>query len=159
MGDKKKLKSRILFLWIFFISLISAWTAFAQEPADLIVAREKGALDRWKTGDTFGFIDIAADDITYFDPALEKRCDGIKMFRDYLASFNGTFSFPSYELLNPNVQLYGDVGILTFNFVGTSNSGKKDSWNTTEVYHRISGEWKLASSHWSHTKPKIQTGQ
>ena len=159
MSEKKESKTRILLLGIFFIGLFPIWAAFAQEPADLIIAREKEALDRWKTGDTFGFIDIASDDITYFDPSLEKRCDGIKMFRDHLASFNGTFSFPSYELLNPNVQLYGDVGILTFNFVGTLNSGKKDSWNTTEVYRLIDGEWKLVSSHWSQPKPKIQTGQ
>jgi hypothetical protein len=138
----------------FFISLFAIATVQAQKPEDLIVAKERAALDRWKTGDTFGFIDIAADEITYFDPGLEKRCDGIKAFRDHLALFKDTFSFPGYELLNPHVQLYGNTGVLTFNFVGTSNEGAKDRWNTTEVYRLIKGEWKLVSSHWSHTKPK-----
>jgi ketosteroid isomerase-like protein len=139
------------------LAVIIAWlvpmNAQAQKPEDSIVAKERAALDRWKTGDTFGFVDIAADEITYFDPAIEKRCDGIQAFREYMASFRGTFSFPGYDLLNPKVQLYGDIGVLTFNFVGHSKDGKADRWNSTEVYRLIKGEWRLASSHWSHTKP------
>jgi ketosteroid isomerase-like protein len=147
----------IFFLTVSFFCMLPALTVQAQKPDDLIIAKERAALDRWKTGDTFGFIDIAADDITYFDPGLEERCGGIKAFRNHLASFKGTFSFPGYELLNPNVQLYGDMGVLTFNFVGTSKDGKRDRWNTTEVYRLVNGDWKLVSSHWSHTKPKIQS--
>lgn len=126
----------------------------AQTPEELIISKEKAALDRWKTGDTFGFIEIAADDITYFDPGLEKRVTEIKEFKEHLSSFNGTFSFPGYDLLNPQVQLYGDTGILTFNFVGYSDEGKKDYWNATEVYHLFDGDWKIVGSHWSHTKPE-----
>lgn len=140
-----------LFLIVCFFPLI---TAEAQNPEEVIINKEKQALDRWKTGDTFGFIEIAAEEITYFDPSLEKRITGITEFRDYLSSFNGTFSFPRYELLNPQVQLYGDTGILTFNFVGYSEDDSTDKWNTTEVYHLREGEWKLVSSHWSHTKPQ-----
>ena len=101
-----------------------------------------------------GFIDIAADEITYFDPGLETRCTGIQAFRDHLAPAKGTFSFPRYELLDPTVQLHGDIGILTFNFAGILTDGSKDLWNTTEVYRLIKGDWKLVSSHWSRTKPK-----
>jgi len=129
-------------------------TIKAQNPEDLIITKEQETLNRWKTGDTFGFIEIAADEITYFDPSLEKRITGIDEFRDYISSFNGTFSFPSYELLHPQVQLFGDTGILTFNFIGYAEDGKKNKWNTTEVYHLIQGDWKLVSSHWSHTKPQ-----
>jgi len=125
----------------------------AKSPEERIIQKEKDALDRWKKGDTFGFADIAADDITYFDPGLAIRITGIEEFRNHLSSFNGTFSFPRYELLNPVVQLYGDTGILTFNFRGYSEKGETDDWNTTEVYRLIQGEWKLVSSHWSHTKP------
>jgi ketosteroid isomerase-like protein len=135
------------------IACLVPMSAQAQKPEDLIIAKERAALDRWRAGDTFGFVDIASDEITYFDPQIEKRCDGIQAFRDYMASFRGTFSFPSYDLLNPKVQMYGDTGILTFNFVGHSKEGKADRWNTTEVYRLIKGEWKLASSHGSRTKP------
>ena len=143
----------VLFILFAIVSVSPLTVTKAETPEELIISKEKAALDRWKTGDTFGFIEIAADDITYFDPGLEKRVTGIKEFSDHLSSFNGTFSFPDYDLLNPQVQLYGNTGILTFNFVGYSKDGKKDNWNTTEVYHLINSDWKLASSHWSHTKP------
>ena len=123
-------------------------------PREIIIAKEKAILDRWITGDTFGFIEAAAEEITYFDPGLEKRCTGKKEFHDWVAAFNGTFSFPDYKLLDPQVQLHGDIGILTFNFIGFMKDGSKENWNTTEVYKLSEGDWKLISSHWSPTKPK-----
>jgi ketosteroid isomerase-like protein len=123
-------------------------------PQEIIIAKEKAILDRWITGDTFGFIEAAAEEITYFDPGLEKRCTGKKDFHDWIAAFNGTFSFPGYELHDPQVQMHGDVGILTFNFIGFMKDGSKEYFNTTEVYKLIEGDWKLISSHWSQTKPK-----
>lgn len=146
------LRKCALLLLISIVCYLPAATVKAQTAEEAIIKKEKGALDRWKTGDTFGFVDIAADDITYFDPSVKKRITGIKEFRDYLSSFKGTFSFPRYELLNQKVQMHGDTGILTFNFVGYSNEDKEDNWNATEVYHLMDGEWKLVSSHWSHTK-------
>lgn len=140
----------IILLSVLFMTVIPV---IAQNPEDLILNQERKALDRWKLGDTFGFIEIAADDITYFDPTLEERITGIEQFRKFLASFNGTFSFPRYELLNPRVQLYATTGVLTFNFRGYSDEGKENNWNATEVYHIVDGIWKLASSHWSKTKP------
>ena len=151
MRNKSVLLSIVLVVFVFPLH--------AQKSADLIVAKERAALDRWKTGDTFGFVDIAANDITYFDPGRDKRCDGIEEFRSHLASFKGTFSFPSYELLNPKVQLYGDVGVLTFNFVSLLKEGKGEGWNATEVYRLTDGEWKLASSHWSRTQPEKSPGK
>jgi hypothetical protein len=123
-------------------------------PQEIIIAKEKAILDRWITGDTFGFIEAAAEEITYFDPGLEKRCTGKKDFHDWIAAFNGTFSFPDYELQYPHVQMHGDVGIFTFNFIGFMKDGSKEYFNTTEVYKLIEGDWKLISSHWSQTKPK-----
>ena len=124
------------------------------KPQERIIAKEKAILDRWITGDTFGFIEAAAEEITYFDPGLEKRCTGKKDFHDWIAAFNGTFSFPDYELLDPQVQMHGEIGILTFNFIGFMKEGSKEYFNTTEVYKLSEGDWKLISSHWSQTKPK-----
>jgi hypothetical protein len=146
-----KIKIGLLQIIFCFIPLI---LVNAQTPEEKIIEKERSVLDRWKQGDTFGFIEVAADDITYFDPSLEKRIDGKKEFSDFLGSFNGTFSFPRYELLNPKVQLFSDIGILTFNFVGYSTDGKTDRWNSTEVYKFVENDWKIISSHWSRTKPQ-----
>ncbi|MFO7448290.1 MAG: nuclear transport factor 2 family protein [Ignavibacteriaceae bacterium] len=138
------------------LSKYSARDSIKMSPHELIIAKEKYALDRWKTGDTFGFVEIAAEEITYFDPGHEKRFTGKKEFSDWMSSINGTFSFPGYKLLNPQVQMHGNTGVLTFNYEGTGNDGSHDYWNTTEVYVLIDGDWKLISSHWSHTTPKLQ---
>lgn len=150
--DNKRIEKLSIFL-IIMMSVLSSAAVIAQNPEELIINKERQALDRWKKGDTFGFVEIAADDITYFDPSLEERITGLENFRNYLSSFNGTFSFPGYDLLNPKVQLLGDTGILTFNYAGHTSTDKKNLWNATEVYHLDNGEWKLISSHWSHTKP------
>ena len=123
-------------------------------PKEIIITKEKTILNRWKTGDTFGFIEAAAEEITYFDPGLEKRCTGKKEFHNWIAAFNGKFSLPNYEFIDPQVQMHSDVGILTFNFMGFMQDGSKEYFNTTEVYRLIDEDWKLISSHWSQTKPK-----
>jgi hypothetical protein len=149
-----KLYSLILSALFMGILMSSINFVNAQTIEEQIINIEKAALDRWKTGDTFGFVEIAADDITYFDPVVEKRVTGIEEFTNHYSSFRYSFNFPGYELLNPQVQLYGDTGILTFNFVGTNNDGSKSNWNATEVYHLFGTEWKLVCSHWSQTTPK-----
>ena len=107
---------------------------------EIIIAKEKAILDRWITGDTFGFIEAAAEEITYFDPGLEKHCTCKKEFHDWIAAFNGSFSFPKYEFIDPQVQMHGDVGVLTFNFIGFMHDGSKEYFNTTEVYTQIDGD-------------------
>jgi ketosteroid isomerase-like protein len=57
-------------------------------------------------------------------------------------------------MIDPKVQRHGDVALLTFNLV---NYGKLPDapervlarWNSTEVYSRIGGTWKIIHSHWS----------
>src|SRR5215813_8519984 len=44
-------------------------TTDAQTSADQILMLERSALDRWGNGDPGGFLELYADDITYFDPA------------------------------------------------------------------------------------------
>jgi hypothetical protein len=148
----QKTKCVTFILSAFIMGIFMSTITKAQSTEEQIISKEKAALDRWKTGDTFGFVEIAADDITYFDPVLQTRVTGIKEFTNHYASFRYSFSFPDYELLNPQVQLYGETGILTFNFVGTNNDGSKSQWNATEVYHLFDNDWKLVSSHWSPTK-------
>jgi len=36
--------------------------------AEMIVAMERAALERWGRGDPDGFLDISAPDVSYFDP-------------------------------------------------------------------------------------------
>jgi len=126
-------------------------------PEEIIIEKEKAALTKWCKGDTSGFIEIRSEEITYFDPYLENRLDGSDAFKKYMKSINGTFSIFRFELLNPIVQIYGNIGVLTFNFVSYSKDDIITSkWNGTEVYRKFEDDWKIIHSHWSRTNTEAK---
>lgn len=128
-----------------------------------IIALERGALDRWGKGDPDGFLELMAEDESYFDPMIEKRIDGREALRQYLAPFAGKIRIERVELIDPHVRRHGDLAVLTFNLADYGaqfDGGPKaiSRWNSTEVYQRIGGKWKIVHSHWSFTKPELKTG-
>ena len=127
---------------------------------DAIIALEKGALDRWGRGDPAGYFEIMAADETYFDPTTEKRIDGEQALREHIAPFTGKIKIDRVEMIDPKVQRVGDVAVLTFNLADHGASigdGPKSNarWNSTEVYRRVGGRWKIVHSHWSYVTPAI----
>ena len=123
-----------------------------KDPVPIIIGLERAALDRWGRGDPSGFLEISAPDVVYFDPFLERRLDGLESLTHYYDSMRGRVRVDHYELLHPQVQLCGDIAVLTFNFV--SYSGKEGThWNCTEVYRRLDTGWKIIQTHWSITRP------
>ena len=126
-----------------------------------IIALERSALDVWSKGDPSGFYAIMADSETYFDPLTEKRVDGLDALKVHFAPFALKFSIERYEILNPQVEVSGDLALLTFNLVNhgarMGDGPKGESrWNSTEVFRRIEGKWKVIHSHWSYTKPELK---
>ena len=93
------------------------------DPTAEIIAMEKAMLDRWGTGDTDSFLELAAPEITYFDPSLSKRLDGREAFDKFLAPLKGTFRVPKYEMIDPRVQVYGQAAVLSYNMVDYDEAG------------------------------------
>ena len=116
-----------------------------------IIALESAALERWGNGDPSGFLDICAPDVVYFDPYQEKRIDGLEALTHYYQSIWGMVDFERFELLNPLVQVGGNMAVLTFNFVSYAGDGKS-RWNCTEVYRRDENRWKIIQTPWSYTR-------
>lgn len=129
-----------------------------------IVTIERSALDRWIAFDPEGYLDLYALDVTYFDPSLESRIDGLEAMRRYygpVKDLKGTIREPRYEMISPKVQAHGEIAILTFELINYGKRGDKPEtvlarWNSTEVYKEINGQWKITHSHWSYIKPQIQ---
>lgn len=126
-----------------------------------IIELERAALDRWRQGDPGGFLEITADDYTYFDPSLNKRLDGRDSIAAVYERIRGQVSFPRYEIIEPRVQVAGDVAVLTFNFksFGSDSTGTEiltSHWHTTEVFRRNEAYWELISTHWSYTADWLQ---
>jgi len=122
-----------------------------QEITEALIALESAALRRWGNGDPSGFLEICAPDVVYFDPYLEKRIDGIEALTRYYKTIWGQVRFDRFELINPCVQISGDLAVLTFNYA--SYTGEASSrWNCTEVYRRNDDGWKIIQTHWSYTR-------
>ena len=125
-----------------------------------IIDVERAALDRWGKGDPGGYLEILAPEVTYYDPFTNVRIDGLSAFREYVAPITGKIHIERYDMINPQVQQYGNIAILTFNLVDVAREPDSDKtvtlrWNSTEVYHRVDGSWKIVHSHWSYTKPEM----
>jgi ketosteroid isomerase-like protein len=115
-----------------------------------IIALERKALDRWGRGDPSGFLEICAPDVVYFDPFQPRRLDGLNELKRYYESIRGQVHIDRYELIDPKVQLAGEVAVLTFNYISCSGE-KENRWNCTEVYRQTNGDWRIIQTHWSYT--------
>ena len=119
-----------------------------------ILAQERRALDQWSKGNTLGYLDVDAEDVTYFDDiGAHSRLDGIDAMRAYATSLKGKIPPHRYEIVDPRVQLYGDIGVLTLRYhtYGT-DSLPLSRWKATSVYHRVNDEWRIVHAHWSLVK-------
>jgi ketosteroid isomerase-like protein len=129
--------------------------SLASEQADVastILALERAALDRSDRGDTGGFIELSAPDVTYIDPMLDQPIHGLPALTAY---YHG---FPPYEpihgkMTNAKVQVYGEVAVLTFNYASRTAS-HVTHWNATEVYVHGANGWRILHTHWSYIKPQ-----
>lgn len=48
---------------------------------------EQAASERWGEGDPDAYLDITADDVSYFDPFLNQRIDGIESLKKWYGAF------------------------------------------------------------------------
>jgi ketosteroid isomerase-like protein len=129
-----------------------------------VIALERSALDRWITADPDGYLSLFASGVTYFDPTTEQRIDGKAAVEARVAPLRNAklpFKEVRYEMLNPTVQRHGDVALLTYNVINYAKMSDQaerviSRWNSTEVYARVAGAWKIVHSHWSFVKPDIK---
>ena len=132
-----------------------------QDAALKIIAMERDALERGAKGDVDSFVNISDPDVVYFDPSLERRIDGLAALKEY---YHKNSRPPEeeldIELINPKVQLTGDVAVLTFNYKSTGRrTGRVQLWNCTEVYRQTAQGWRIIQTHWSWTKPQLAAAQ
>jgi ketosteroid isomerase-like protein len=148
--------------FILFISILMIFTSCemqdnttTQENVEqAILAKERQALDHWAQGDPLRFSDNFADDVTYFDDIVaHTRIDSLEEMQNYLTSLNGKIPPHSYEIVDPKVQVYGDIAILTLRYHSTSIEGEPGPpWKATSVYKLTNGDWNVVHAHWSLVK-------
>ena len=121
--------------------------------ASTVIALERAGLDRWGRGDPSGFLEICAPDVTYFDPFLPRRLDGVEQLAPYYESLRGKIKVRRYELEDPRVLDLGAAAVLTFNYVSWDERERESRWNCTEVYRRDADAWRIVQTHWSLAGP------
>ena len=122
-----------------------------------ILALERSALDKWAQGNTLGYVDLGAPDVTWFEftDGEQERVEGLEAVREYLTPLAGQIPPHTYELVKPKVQVYGDTAILTFHWKASMADGTPlPMWKATSVYYWNDGQWRMVHAHWS----SIQSG-
>lgn len=121
---------------------------------ETILALERQGLDNWSKGDPLGYSINFSKDITYFDDiGAQSRLEGLEEVQNYLKSLDGKIPPHNYELIDPYVQVYGEIAILTLRYHGTSKEGELGPpWKVTLVYRFTNGVWTVEHANWSLVK-------
>lgn len=125
-----------------------------------ILALELGINERWNKGDVDGALELYSEDVTYFDPLTETRLEGRKVVEAYFRQlFEGKLDILRNEIPNPQVIVSdgGDFAVLSYNLVNIipdGQGGEKPgtTWNSTQIYQRIEGQWRVVHVNWSFTR-------
>lgn len=125
-----------------------------------ILLLEKNAMERWRNGDPWGFVEISAEEISYFDPGLSKPIIGLPQYKQYMESAKGKIHYQQSKFIDPKIVKLGNTALLTYNYrsaviteAGTIQNHAP--WNATEVYSRKNGKWMIVHTHWSFIDQKL----
>lgn len=129
-----------------------AATNCSTEIADLILKMERAALERWGKGDPSGFLEISARQVTYFDPLVEHRVDGLPALTEYYELIRGKVWIDAFEIVEPRFEISAEMAVPTYMFVSSAGNDRF-SWNCTEVYRLMDRGWQIIQTHWSIVRP------
>ena len=151
------IEEHILKRTLFFIILVAVLAGCTktekQPPSEIILSQELDALTRWSHGDPWGYIDLAAPEITYFAEGIDTLIVGYDAFKAVNEPFEGKFNIPTIKIRNPKIDMHGDIGILTYTLINQDKDGQETSrWKSTEIYEKRDDGWKLVHSHWTIVK-------
>ena len=115
---------------------------------------ESAAMERWRKGDPWGFTDISAQDVTYFDTGTPKRLDGLEALKAEYEKRMGKIHYDVMEFIDPKIRVFGDAAVLFYRFFSThldpdGSIAERIPWNCTEVFSKVDGRWKIVHTHWS----------
>lgn len=122
-----------------------------------LLSLEEAAMKRWRSGDPQGFLELSAPEVTYFDPSVEGRIDGLDRLRVHYSPIAGAVRYDNSTFADSRVQRHGDLAVLTFNYLAsnTDPAGEPAAgtrWNITEVFARFGDDWKIVHTHRSYTR-------
>lgn len=153
MKNLKKISFTVIILVVCISSVLLAQTPVPSAEDEVIALTYK----LWKADMNKNMAEVEkhlADEYTEFNPTFSTRIDGKNLnvnLSEPLIKNGG--SILAAEMLNPKVQVYGDVAILTYNYAGV-NKDKDGKINnikakSTRVYYKENGQWKLVHANFA----------
>ena len=126
-----------------------------------LVAQERAAMEPYfGESDPATYVAMIADEFTYFDPNSGGRLVD-EAAREYLSGFAGSIPPLDYEILNPQVQMFGDTAVFTFQMdvIDPESGAVVGQWMTTEIHERVGEDWEMVHAHWSNPAPPAEPAE
>jgi ketosteroid isomerase-like protein len=119
-----------------------------------LMALESAAMERWRKGDPWGFTDISAPGVTYFDTGSPQRINGLEALKTEYGQREGLIFYDVMDFIEPQVRVCGDLAVLFYRFLSTwlnpdGAIAQRTPWNCSEVFQRMHGLWRIIHTHWS----------
>jgi ketosteroid isomerase-like protein len=132
--------------------LLPAVAGAGVEEDIIALAKSQWAADMAK--DPAKMMATVADDYTEFNSDYPTRIDGKALNAKFAeAAVKNPGSVVVAEMANPKVQVYGDVAILTYNYLGMNRDKDgvthANAAKSTRVYAKIGGTWKLVHANFA----------
>ena len=145
---------RVLMVFVGVAVLSLSVFAAHHTVADQVIAVTKAQWAAEMKNDVAAAMKNVADDYTEFNPDYPTRLDGKAMNVRLSEAFNsGSGDTVAAEMANPKVQVYGDVAILTYNYIGAAKNkdGEIESVKakSTRVYVKQGGQWMLVHANFA----------
>ena len=145
---------RVLMVFVGIAVLSLSVFAAHHTVADQVIAVTKAQWAAEMKNDVATAMKNVADDYTEFNPDYPTRLDGKATSLRLAEAFSsGSGSFVAAEMANPKVQVYGDVAILTYNFIGAGKNkdGEVEATKakSTRVYVKQGGQWMLVHANFA----------
>lgn len=123
--------------------------------SEIILSLERESLENWSNGNPSGYFVHASDDVTYFDDIrAQNRMEGLESITSYAKTLEEMIPPHKYKMVNPKVQVYGDMAILSYHYHPFTLEGEPSTkWRASVVYSNIKGR-KMVHAHW--TMEKVQ---
>jgi Domain of unknown function (DUF4440) len=147
------MKTALMFCAIALMCAASALADSTDMASKQVLDLERAAMDGWQKGDPGPALEVLDPEVTYIHSSVGVRLDGREAVQALFEQYRGQPLFDSYEIVDPKVQVAGDVAILSYVLV-RHNGDRSSRWYGTEVYRRQGDDWRVVHAHWSDDQPK-----
>ena len=145
---------KLNFLIILGLILTAPTSVMADDAEDVIALAKAQWAAQLTNAPAAKVMETVADDYTEFNPTYPTRLDGKKLNTKFAeANEKDAAKLVVADMANPKVQVYGDVAVLTYNFVGATQDAdgtiSQTTAKSTRVYAKTSGKWMLVHANFA----------